>query len=376
MKRQIQVAADYFSIINDQGTIIVASGNNCQIIDCEGQIKDQFQVKKPVRNLLGSPLITVGCDGEIFVVNQEGTLLNYLFPVGYENSPPTSFSYNSSHTRIAVCVDSVVLVYDLTRPLEKSLVALLQGHEAPISHCSFLTYTGYEHLLISCSEDSRFLVWDLDKRLMCYESPYESSSHITGISTFSTNHLFTLAFDDGFVRLYDASPILDAKPSVKFVKALNLTHAELELEEEEEEESIIISKVKQPKPLPKQDVSGLFGPSIIAASSASMKNREFMICSTENTIISLNIATFEKEVIHTFDTPITTVVFHQLLCASRTKLSTEISIKRLMIGNIPEIGVELLNSFLESLSDIASADKSPVLEGRNLTVTISPLKNK
>lgn len=39
-----------------------------------------------------------------------------------------------------------------------------------------------------------------------------------------------------------------------------------------------------------------------------------------------------------------------------------------------EIGAELLNSFLSSLSDIAAADKQPVLEGRNLTVTISPIK--
>ncbi len=39
-----------------------------------------------------------------------------------------------------------------------------------------------------------------------------------------------------------------------------------------------------------------------------------------------------------------------------------------------EIGVDLLNSFLSSLSDIAAADKQPVLEGRNLTVTISPIK--
>ena len=40
----------------------------------------------------------------------------------------------------------------------------------------------------------------------------------------------------------------------------------------------------------------------------------------------------------------------------------------------PEIGFDLLKSFLESLSDIAASDKQPVLEGRRLTVTISPLK--
>jgi translation initiation factor IF-3 len=41
-----------------------------------------------------------------------------------------------------------------------------------------------------------------------------------------------------------------------------------------------------------------------------------------------------------------------------------------------EIGYDLMNSFLEALSDVASADKQPVLEGYNLTVTISPIKNK
>ena len=39
-----------------------------------------------------------------------------------------------------------------------------------------------------------------------------------------------------------------------------------------------------------------------------------------------------------------------------------------------EIGHELLGKILESLSDIAGSDKAPVLEGRNLSVVISPLK--
>ena len=41
-----------------------------------------------------------------------------------------------------------------------------------------------------------------------------------------------------------------------------------------------------------------------------------------------------------------------------------------------EIGYDLLNKILEALQDIATNDKPPVLEQRNLKVVVSPIKNK
>lgn len=39
-----------------------------------------------------------------------------------------------------------------------------------------------------------------------------------------------------------------------------------------------------------------------------------------------------------------------------------------------EVGLELINKFIEACSEYGSADKAPVLDGRRMNVTISPIK--
>lgn len=341
MKRALQLKCDCYSIADDNGTLAVGNKKNCQIIDVENTIKKTFDIDKNITIIKGFPYVTLGTDGAVYILGPKNKLICYLFPAQYAESSPTSISYSVSTTLLAVSVNDVVLVYDLNKPLEKSLIALLQGHEAPVAKCAFLTYTGYEHLIISCSEDQRFIVWDLNKRCMCYESPFESSYPIKGIATFDTNHMFALAFQDGFVRLYDASPILDAKPSVKFIRMINVTKVEFDAFEEEEEQSIVISKNKPPKPQPKPDMSGEAPPFIIAAGSTALYGREYMLCATANTVVSLNISTFERNVVHTFDEEIQEACFESLIVAARACYSTNIYIKRLAIGVMPEVGLQL-----------------------------------
>lgn len=341
MKRSVKVKTDCYTIIDDEGTLAVSQGTSWQIIDVESKIKASVPIDKPIKLMIGNPYLTIGIDGCIYIRTPKKDLIQYLFPVGYENATPTCVTYSVDTTLVAVGLQNIVLVYDLNKKLEQSLIALLEGHEAPIVKCSFLSYPGYEHLLVSCSEDQRFIVWDLNKRCMQYESPFESSYPIKAISSFNTHHYFAIAFEDGYVRLYDASPILDAKPSVKFMKMINCTKAEFDEDEEEEAPSIIISKTKAPKPPPKPDFSGETPPAIISGGSTSMHGREFMLCATENSVISLNVATFEREVVHTFDQPVTTAVFDNLIVAAQTSFSNVIQIKRLTIGMVPELGLQL-----------------------------------
>jgi WD40 repeat protein len=342
MRRTIQAIADHFSVVDDTGGIVVAAGPGFQVLNVEGTPRIGHEFDRVIHFTLGSPYVTLGLEGSIYILSPKGELIGYLFPAGSESAIPTCAAYSSTTTQIAVGVGNSVLIYDLNKKLESALVALLDGHEAPIIQCAFLTYAGYEHLVITCSEDSRFIVWDLTKRCICYESPFESAHRISGIATFDSNHLFALAFEDGFVKLYDASPILDKKPSVRFVRAINLTRAELELDDDEEEEpSIVISKKKPPKPAPKPDISARPSPAIIAAGSASLHGREYMVCATPSSVVALNIATFERMVVHVFEFPAKSVAFNELIVASSAAEAPGIFIKRMAMGVVPDIGLEL-----------------------------------
>ncbi|OHT14540.1 hypothetical protein TRFO_15078 [Tritrichomonas foetus] len=367
MKRVIQQPCDCFTIVDDNGTLAVSNKRTCQLFDVDSNVKKKFDLDRPIALLSGDPYLTISTEGAAYVLDPRNKLIGYLFPDDYASISASCVSFSASTTLMAVGVSDIVLVYDLNKPLEKSLIALLQGHEAPIVKCTFLTYTGYEHLIISCSEDQRFIVWDLNKRVMVYESPYESSYSIKGISSFDTNHFFAIAFEDGFVRLYDASPILADKPSVRFVKMINVTKAEFDMEDEEEEPSIIISKTKPPKPQPKPDMSGEAPPLIIAAGSAALYGREYMLVATANSVISLNVATFERSLVHTFDEEAAEVCFNTLIVASKSSFSTNIYIKRLSIGVMPEVGLQLfpeseppVNSPLNSEIALKTKQATPI----------------
>jgi WD40 repeat protein len=286
--------------------------------------------------------VTVGIEGQVFVLSPKGTLLGYLFPEGYETAHAAFVAYSVTATQIAVAVGQIVLVYDLTKKLDSSLVALLEGHETPVSRCQFLGCEGYEHLLVTCGEDSRYNIWDLNKRCLCFESPFESSYLVKGIGVFDTNHFFAIAFEDGFVKVYDPSPLLADKPSVRFVRTINLTKAQLEEgEEEEPEPTIVISKKKPPKAPPKPDISAEPPPPILGTGVAWIHNREYFLCATAATVISLDIATFERAVVHGFDELVSAVTFFELTVAARSADAETIHINKLEVGVAASSGVLL-----------------------------------
>jgi WD40 repeat protein len=349
MKRTLKIKAENFAVADEDGSVIVSHKNNVQIIDVESIVKNNYDISgAQVYFVSEGPLPTIGINGSIIIVEPKGTLLQYFFPVGFESSYATCVSFNVDRTMLAVGVGMIALVYDLTKPLDKALIAVLEGHEANIIKSSFLVYEGFEHLLITCSEESRFFVWDLNRRCHCYESPFESKSLIKGVATFKTNQYFALAFEDGFSNLYDASPILNEKPSVKFIKTVNITRVELVGFEEEEEETIIISKNKPPKPLiPKDEplaatTTGL--PAILGIGTATMAGREFMLIATANSVISFNINTFEKTIVHTFDQEVERVSFFNLIVCGQTSFTKDLLIKRLSLGFVPELGVNLFTT--------------------------------
>jgi hypothetical protein len=365
MKRAIRADAERFSIINDTGALAISIGRTCQALDVEGVVRSTFDVDHPIHLLVGSPYLTIGCAGMIYILDPRGTLVGYLFPVGYESSLPSSISDSATTTQVAVAVDNVILIFDLNKKLDAALVALLEGHESRVARCQFLTHSGYEHLIVTCGDDNRYIVWDLTKRCMVFESPYESSEPIRGIATFESNHLFAMAFDNGFGMVYDASPIPDARPSVKFVRSINLAKVELEVDEEEAEPTIVISKKRPPKPLPKPDFSGEPSPSIIASGVASMHARQYMVCATASSVVALNIATFERTVVRQFNQPASAACFSELIVASQS--SSAIYVKRLAIGVVPRIGLSLFpdsdppdGSCLNVIIDLKTKQPTPI----------------
>lgn len=342
MKRVLKLKPQLFSVSDDDGSIILSHNNNLQVVDIEGVVQRNYDLNKKIQFIDSDTNPFIGIDGSLMILSESGHITQYLFPANMVDIPPSCACNNKDNSLVACGVGNLALVFDLEKPLEKALIAILEGHEKPIVFCSFLKHEGYENLLVTVSEDNRFLVWDIKKRVMIYESPFESNSPIRGLCTFETTHLFALAFEDGYVRLYDASPVLNSKPSIKFVKTIGLTKIELNGFEEEEEPPLVISKDKAPKPIiPNSEPVYESLPLIIRASSTVAQGKEFMFVATNSSIISFNINTFEKSVCYTFDEQISYASFFSQIVAGLCSFSGDIHVKRITVGFIPELGAEL-----------------------------------
>ncbi len=57
------------------------------------------------------------------------------------------------------------------------------------------------------------------------------------------------------------------------------------------------------------------------------------------------------------------------------KVKVDMRFRGRMITRL-EVGKQVMNEFIEAMSDIAQADKAPALEGNTMSVVISPKKNK
>ena len=57
------------------------------------------------------------------------------------------------------------------------------------------------------------------------------------------------------------------------------------------------------------------------------------------------------------------------------KVKVDMRFRGRMITRI-DVGKQVMNEFIEAMSDIAQIDKAPALEGNTMSVVISPKRNK
>lgn len=351
MKRVFNSNSSIISPLGDSGDIAIAEGNACKILDAEQNVINTIPVQAPIRFLNGSPFLTVGINGSIFLLNSDKNLNQYLFPSEYATYPPSCIAFSEDYSLVAIGVSNIILVYDLKKPVEKSLNSLLQGHDTNVIQLTFLFKDGFENFLVSCGSDSRFHCWDIKKRSHVYESPFESNFSIVGVHAFYNQVYFVIIFSDGYAKIYDPTPMIEGKPSVKFLKVINLTRIDVDMGEEEEQ-SIVISKYKTPKPV--SDFKPEIGHEIFSTGFYMIQNFSFILCSTPNSIISLNVANYEKSVPYFFEQLIQWAIFDSNVVIAKYESSNQFVMKKVVLGFLPEVGVSF---FVDS----PLPDNSPLL---------------
>ena len=110
---------------------------------------------------------------------------------------------------LAVCAGSEVYVYAVDTG---KLLAVLQGHTGRVNSVAFVQYKGFSasHVesdgdiawLISVSDDRTFIIWDLLKRSMLYQSAIMGTQPITCVAVDSHTPRFVVGSSDGMLRLF------------------------------------------------------------------------------------------------------------------------------------------------------------------------------
>ena len=340
MKRYIENKCNFFSIFDDKGSAIGSNKNELFYFDSDSKILNIIKFSQEILFLNSKNHTVVGFNGSIILIDSNYHQIQYLFPVGFESIPPKSVSFNKTQDIIAISASNSIFIFNLKFPIDSSLIAVLEGHDYFVSHCEFMIFPGLEHILITCAEDNRFIIWDLNKRALSFESPYESSVPLIGISVFSSSPLFYLIFQDGFIRIHDCSPIAFEKPSIKYLKTLHFSNQQFS-NFEEEEESIIISKSKNQKLIPKNIEKEVFPFLLLSHSVIQQQKTEFLLISSNLCIYSININTFEKKIIQTFEVPIIECYIRSLFIIFKVDNIQKIELKKITISFLPEIGVYL-----------------------------------
>jgi len=338
------MTGDLFSLYDEKGTCIIANKYELLVINDESRVLQSLKFQNAINFLYTTPLLIIGFNGAITILESDNIQTKFLFPVGHELSSTNCIDVSSSLNLIAVGVQNLIFVYDRTKHIDSALIAVLDAHEYRITHVAFLKNSGMEHFLITVSEENRFIVWNLSKRSIVYESPFESSIPISGINAFIYNFVFSISFSDGYVRLYDTQPLTSEKPCVKQLKTINVSARITIINEEEEEDTIIISRKKTPKPLLPNDEPTNESYPIISTGYYSLRGSEYLLCSTQFSIISVCINNLSIMTVSNFDSPIQSISFMSSIVALIFENSKDIIIKRLGIGIVPEIGVSLFTT--------------------------------
>lgn len=110
---------------------------------------------------------------------------------------PSAAAFDHSGALLAVATGRVVRVYVIAR---SEVLLTLEGHAAKVTTCEF--HPLRHHVLITCSEDRTFKVWDLAAKTLLFQSAVLSASAILSLATNAVSGDFAIGLADGTVRTF------------------------------------------------------------------------------------------------------------------------------------------------------------------------------
>ena len=105
-------------------------------------------------------------------------------------------------------------VFDLTRLRNTHR---LQGHQAPLISAAFLAPHS-PHILVTCGEDRRFTIWDLDQSTMLYQSSVLTAYPLISLAVDPTFPRIAVGAADGVLRFFDLSSL----PACRLIQTVDV----------------------------------------------------------------------------------------------------------------------------------------------------------
>ncbi|TYZ68738.1 hypothetical protein PybrP1_009322 [[Pythium] brassicae (nom. inval.)] len=117
---------------------------------------------------------------------------------GQQPEPESSAAaFDHSGALLVLAAGRVVRVFVIER---SEVLLTLEGHVAKVTKCEF--HPIRHHVLITCSEDRTFKVWDLAAKALLFQSAVLSASAILSLATNAVSGDFAIGFADGTVRTF------------------------------------------------------------------------------------------------------------------------------------------------------------------------------
>uniref|UniRef100_K3WJZ5 Uncharacterized protein n=1 Tax=Globisporangium ultimum (strain ATCC 200006 / CBS 805.95 / DAOM BR144) TaxID=431595 RepID=K3WJZ5_GLOUD len=110
---------------------------------------------------------------------------------------PSSVAFDHTGTLVALCCDRIVQVFVADR---SEVLVTLEGHLARVTKCAF--HPIHHHLLITCSEDRTFKIWDLAAKALLFQSSVLSAFAILSLAMNPRTGDFSIGFADGTIRIF------------------------------------------------------------------------------------------------------------------------------------------------------------------------------
>ena len=111
----------------------------------------------------------------------------------------TQLRFNQSSSFLICCSGAKLFVFKLGRILELS--AIFEGHSLPITCLSFFSIN--PNLVVTCSQDRTFRIWDISNHKALHESPLLSSSPLISTRIHPSQDVIMLGAADGTIWLFE-----------------------------------------------------------------------------------------------------------------------------------------------------------------------------